>query len=872
MSIVDPATGQAVPLITTPGVNPVLANNPQIYYGKLTGLYICPGAEEFKDCIYRKIKRDPDVADANRDWTCPAGNFCQAQGLAVKCKPGFFCPPDAVEPLLCPSRYFCDRNATTITRCEKNTYCLSGSVGKGYNCFGASCPAGSSSANKFGLLIFFMIFAIIVWFLFKWQNKRLQLRFLKHSKQVKEAKVLSSQKDAPLQRLSKTFDLEFTDLGLVLGNGIEIMSGVTGALKSGRTCAIMGPSGAGKTTFVTLLTGKTKRTSGVVKVNGVVEELSKYKKLIGYVPQEDVMLRELTVRDILMHSARMRLPADWTFKQIREKVDNIVNILGIDHIYDKVIGDAENRGISGGQRKRVNIGMELVAEPSVLFLDEPTSGLDSSTSFEVCAMLRNVARGQGLNIAAVIHSPSPATFKQFDDLLLLGKGGRIIYFGPVVEASSYFDSIGFTCPPDESPSDFFMDVASGKVESHRDNAFKPADLFKYWVNHKEGKGGIGAAGASLTSIDYDPTPSYSGGHENTGLVGGEKIEKINTWTDGVAKALGDILRDLWFWISDIAIEIYHNIIGIYYLISCTKDPVRQTCGFPWQFWLLTRRAFTQVFRSAKSFLLDQFMHFGVGVFISVAIQNFQYLGPLPDEICNTVPLNLRGICARASDQLKETGMFICLGVLFAGISVGSQTFGREKIVYWRDTSAGMSTIPYYLGKYIIDLFRILLAGIMFSIALIIFWPYRQSWFTVLIVVEMLYLSAFPMGYFISYAFNQNSVALVGTGFSLLWALVLSGVIPTLTDVYGKNNINDVAKDTAFTEISWLWNISAPRHAIEAFYVKEVVARDFEVPANLPNLYQLDNFGGAIYAMFIIQIGWNVLAWLTIKVTNRRKQK
>jgi ABC-type multidrug transport system ATPase subunit len=95
------------------------------------------------------------------------------------------------------------------------------------------------------------------------------------------------------------FDVEFHDLGLVL-DGIEIVKGISGTLKSGRTCAIMGPSGAGKTTFVTLLTGKVQRTSGVVFLNGKPDELSRYSKLIGYVPQEDVMIRELTVREILI--------------------------------------------------------------------------------------------------------------------------------------------------------------------------------------------------------------------------------------------------------------------------------------------------------------------------------------------------------------------------------------------------------------------------------------------------------------------------------------------------------------------------------------------------------------------------------------------
>lgn len=121
----------------------------------------------------------------------------------------------------------------------------------------------------------------------------------------------------------------------------------------------MGPSGAGKTTFISLLTGKAKRTSGRVKINGKLEELNQYRKLIGFVPQEDVMIRILTVRDILTHSALCRLPADWLISHKKDKVLRTINFLGLSHVMDSIIGDESNRGISGGQRKRVNIGMEV---------------------------------------------------------------------------------------------------------------------------------------------------------------------------------------------------------------------------------------------------------------------------------------------------------------------------------------------------------------------------------------------------------------------------------------------------------------------------------------------------------------------------------
>lgn len=274
-------------------------------------------------------------------------------------------------------RFYCSQDASKVFVCPKNKFCPQGTVNPlGCN-FLAYCPEGSESAPKFGIFILLLVLILIPIVLFKWKAASDQVRCLKHKFEIESlnGKSSVSLKDVPaLARLDKTFDIQFDNLGLTLPSGITIMSRVSGRLSSGRTTAIMGPSGAGKTTFVTLLTGKVKRSTGSVLINGQSDELSNYKKLVGYVPQEDVMLRELSVREILMHSARMRLPGDWQFRRIKTKVLEIISFLGMSHVMDSIVGNEEERGISGGQRKRVNIGMELVAEPSVLFLDEPTSG------------------------------------------------------------------------------------------------------------------------------------------------------------------------------------------------------------------------------------------------------------------------------------------------------------------------------------------------------------------------------------------------------------------------------------------------------------------------------------------------------------------
>ena len=168
----------------------------------------------------------------------------------------------------------------------------------------------------------------------------------------------------------KGLDLEFEDLALSLANGTRLLNGVTGSLRSGRLCAIMGPSGAGKTTFLYTLCGKATygEASGTLRINGEESSVGDYRPSFGFVPQEDVMLRMMTVQEICHFYASMRLPPHFSSLQKSQCAETVIDVLGMSHIRDSKIGDEETRGVSGGQRKRVNIAMELVAKPSVLFL------------------------------------------------------------------------------------------------------------------------------------------------------------------------------------------------------------------------------------------------------------------------------------------------------------------------------------------------------------------------------------------------------------------------------------------------------------------------------------------------------------------------
>lgn len=641
-------------------------------------------------CRFGATPSDPSLPSPAR-WTCPAGFFCPSNqpDQSQACTPGFYCPENTAEPLLCPPSYRCSNDTKTISICPEGYFCPYGTVTP-KSCFGSYCSKGSKDAPKYLLVIFVLVIAFTVYMGYYWKTKSDAVRELKRKRELDQTALKNRLNEkAQLAKLEKTFNIEFDNLGLRLDNGVEIMKNVSGTLYSGRTCAIMGPSGAGKTTFVTLLTGKVQRTSGSVRLNGKPDELSNYSKLIGYVPQEDVMIRELTVRDILMHSARTRLPKSMAYRAVKEKVNEIIQFLGMSHVSNSIIGNEEERGVSGGQRKRVNIGMELCAEPSVLFLDEPTSGLDSSTSFEVCQNLRQIAIQQSLTIAAVIHSPSPATFRQFDDLLLLGKGGRIVYFGPRVGALGYFNVIGFTCPAEESPSDYFMDVASGVIPSEYDPAFKPTDLFEFWENRANVKTIFGSKRRMSSEEAILAAREYHRIHDSdAATLGGEKpalniakpektlVEKVISYLmNGVKEMLFDSLA----FGKDVGQEFLEFAKQTFRAITMQSDPVRELQPMYMQFWYLMKRAFKQVYRGFAATATDLGLNFGAGILISTVISSFTFVGGAPSNSCSYAPTLVYFQCIAPQDQLRVAAMFICLGSMLVASIISGNTFGKEKV-------------------------------------------------------------------------------------------------------------------------------------------------------------------------------------------------
>ncbi|CAI5970078.1 unnamed protein product [Closterium sp. NIES-64] len=299
-----------------------------------------------------------------------------------------------------------------------------------------------------------------------------------------------------------------------------ILQGISGFARSQEVLAIMGSSGSGKTTLLDVLAhriaearpsrlpqkeGKVKSgRTGNVELNGVNMSSSIMRRISAYVMQDDLMHATLTARETLMFSAEMNLPSEtFSHKEKQERVERLLELLGLQHAANTIIGDEGRRGVSGGERKRVAIGAQIVHDPKILFLDEPTSGLDSSNAYRVVKICKDIAVESRSIVIMVIHQPSFRVLELLDQLLLMATG-HTIYFGPPPELPAFFDSFGTPVPQFANPTEFGLEL----LDQLANTPTGLSELTTYADEYHRGKdltGGVGGGGTrrALPTISDD---------------------------------------------------------------------------------------------------------------------------------------------------------------------------------------------------------------------------------------------------------------------------------------------------------------------------------------------------------------------------------
>ncbi|KGN58035.1 hypothetical protein Csa_010583 [Cucumis sativus] len=252
---------------------------------------------------------------------------------------------------------------------------------------------------------------------------------------------------------------------------LQLLRGVTGAFRPGILTALMGVSGAGKTTLMDVLAGR--KTGGYiegdVRISGFPKKQETFARISGYCEQNDIHSPQVTIRESLIYSAFLRLPKEVSKEEKMVFVDEVMDLVELDNLKDAIVGLPGVTGLSTEQRKRLTIAVELVANPSIIFMDEPTSGLDARAAAIVMRAVRNTV-DTGRTVVCTIHQPSIDIFEAFDELLLMKRGGQVIYFGPLGRNSQkiieYFESIPGVPKIKEkyNPATWMLEVSSVAAE------------------------------------------------------------------------------------------------------------------------------------------------------------------------------------------------------------------------------------------------------------------------------------------------------------------------------------------------------------------------------------------------------------------------
>ncbi|XP_054840129.1 broad substrate specificity ATP-binding cassette transporter ABCG2-like [Eublepharis macularius] len=540
----------------------------------------------------------------------------------------------------------------------------------------------------------------------------------------------------------------------------KILQNVYGVMKPGMN-AILGPTGSGKSSLLDVLAARKDPTglSGNVLIDGALQPPN-FKCISGYVVQDDVVMGTMTVRENLLFSAALRLPCSISFQEKAERVTQIISELGLSKVADAKVGTELIRGVSGGERKRTNIGMELITEPPVLFLDEPTTGLDASTANAVLLLLKRLSR-RGRTIIFSIHQPRYSIFKLFDSLTLLALG-KVLYHGPAKKALEYFRSVGYECEPFNNPADFFLDVING------DSTAVAAG--------KDGQKSKATDGKIHTETDSE-----------------NPVEE----EEGVAKSVVDSLHEKYIRSSQYQdlmkeLQTWENAQGISQKKPRHGTQVTYANGFFTQLYWVSQRSLKNLIRNPQASVAQ------VLVTIILAL--------IVGAIFFGVKLDQSGIQNRVGSLF-----FVTTNQCFSSVS-SIELFIRDKKLFIHQYTSGYYRVSaYFLALMFGDLLPMrTMPAIVFSC--ISYWMigYQAEagrFFFFMLTLVLLSYTATSMALAISAGMNVVAIANLIITICFVFMLLFSGLLVNLPSV--------------MDWLNWLKYFSIPRYGLTALEVNEL---------------------------------------------------
>ncbi|KAI0976907.1 hypothetical protein F4678DRAFT_128699 [Xylaria arbuscula] len=719
-----------------------------------------------------------------------------------------------------------------------------------------------------GCSLFVVAVILITWYLSRRQFKYGPIHL--DDSDDENMKLMTDHKPA-------TLHFENVNYGL---NGKPILSGISGIAHPGEITAIMGASGAGKTSFLDILARKNKRGhfSGDFYVNGEKVTDADFKSVIGFVDQEDTMLPTLTVHETILTSALLRLPRHMGRVAKEQRVYEVEKQLGIYHIRDSLIGSEEGkgRGISGGEKRRVGIACELVTSPSILFLDEPTSGLDAYNAFNVIECLVTLAKTYKRTVIFTIHQPRSNIVALFDRLVLLAQG-KTVYSGPFSRCQDYFDEAGYSCPPGFNIADYLVDLtmhasnagafddgsllndtassvgpsstqavksvasisghstaeessiaeaSSSRPQNKRKNSIKARQERELFTRRKN------TADTATSSDVEEEVGAYKLHKQPPGVVPPQIIvEDVHDLPPAAGTNLDSLVQS--FAESDIASDVHEEIQQA---VAAAREANGQNglvigngsgsaigrgyarVSYLRQFIILSQRTWRNLYRNPLLMLT----HYAIAIVLAV-LSGYLFYG-LTDDI---------------PGFQNRLGLFFFLLALFGFSTLTSlNVFASERLLFVRERANGYySPITYFVAKITFDIIPlriippILMGAIIYPMTGLI--PDAPHFFTFMLTLVLFNLAAAAICFFIGIVCKDGGVANLIGSLVMLFSLLFAGLLLN----------HDKIPDAAL----WLQSLSIFHYGFEALIVNEVVKltlvdKKYGLDITVPGAAILSSFG------------------------------
>ncbi|KAG2394157.1 hypothetical protein C9374_003921 [Naegleria lovaniensis] len=530
----------------------------------------------------------------------------------------------------------------------------------------------------------------------------------------------------------KDVTIEFKDLSFTSFEGQKILKNISGRIESGKLTAVMGSTGSGKSTFLTVLSKRAYYgvQKGTVTLNGKILTES-MKKIIGFVPQDDIMISSLQVWETLMFSGIYRSMTNFFYPLVK-RVKETADMLNIKKKLFSTIGDVNKKVLSGGEKKRLNVGIEMINDSPVLLLDEPTSGLDSKQALLLCNILAK-KKQEGTNIICAIHQPSAEIYSLFDDLILFDHG-RMIAHGDA-------QKIAQICAHDILHLDRSM---------------------KHDVNMEDDP--------HLEHVEHHEQHQ----HADFNNPGDHVIAALDIMNDEQRQVLSKVPPSL---------STFQLNRGNYRHGETANSISVPTVPFYIQALAFFSRGLLLLFHEFSSFFLDVLINAISGLFIgAVFTGNLSYTGQSDRSIAQQCPLILYEDCSAANQD--DISSFVCTGVFAIGLSSilsALSTFGKEKVVFRRESQTGLNTLVYFMVKDVLALIPIALSSFFYTLTSYLLIQPKASFSEYYQVYFLIAFATYPLGFIISICLRSD-LAQIASAIVLFVCYLFSGSSPSVLEM------------------------------------------------------------------------------------------